>query len=81
MKNYFEVNQHAMRTRNQNLMIKLPTIKLELGRQTSLYTGAKVFNDLPINLRKEKDFLTHCLDSHVFLTNFNKAFSFLLFLL
>ncbi len=37
MKNYFEINKHDMCTRNQNLLIKLPKLKLELGRQTFLY--------------------------------------------
>lgn len=48
LKNYFEINHHRMRTRNQNVLIKLPKIKLELGRQTFLYSGAKTFNDLPL---------------------------------
>jgi len=32
MKNYFELNRHNLRTRNQNTFLKLPKLKLELGR-------------------------------------------------
>ena len=56
MRDYFVINEHNLNTRNKNLLIKLPKIKLELGRQTFLYSGAKLFNDLPITCRKEQDF-------------------------
>ena len=47
MRNYFEINEHNIHTRNQNCLLKLPKLKLELGRQTFSYSGAKVYNDLP----------------------------------
>ena len=68
LKGYFVVNQHDLGTRNQNLLVKLPKIKLELGRQTFKYYGAKLYNELPINLRREENFLAfkRGLDRHVF---------------
>ena len=57
MKEYFQVNKHSLGTRNQNCLLKLPKLGLELGRQTFAYSGAKLCNDLPTNLRKEENFL------------------------
>ena len=34
-------------------MIKLPKVKLEYGRSSVKYMGAKLFNDLPLDLRKK----------------------------
>ena len=68
MKNYFQVNDHTKNTRNQNSLIKLPKLRLELGKQTFLYSGAKLYNNLPLNFRKEKDFSKFkvVLKSHTF---------------
>ena len=53
---YFKINTHNKRTRNQNNLIKLPRIKLEIARKSFYYLGAKLYNDLPISIRKEEDF-------------------------
>ena len=58
MKEYFQVNKHSLGTRNQNCILKLPKLRLELGRQTFAYSGAKLYNDLPTNIRKEENILT-----------------------
>ena len=57
-KEYFQVNKHSLVTRNQNCLLKLPMLRLELGRQTFAYSGAKPYNDLLTNIRKEENFLT-----------------------
>lgn len=51
-KNYFEINHHGQSTRNQNNLLKLPKLKLEIGRQTFHYSGAKLYNSLPLHVRK-----------------------------
>ena len=68
MKSYFEINEHNKSTRNQNSLLKLPRLRLELGRQTFSYSGAKIYNDLPTNLRKERNFscFKRALKLHVF---------------
>jgi len=52
-KNYFQLNVHERVTRNNNFSIKLPKIKLEVGRQSFYYYGAQLYNDLPLEVRKE----------------------------
>lgn len=49
--NYFEINEHSKRTRNRNKLLKLPKIKLEFGRKSFRFQGAKIFNNLPLEIR------------------------------
>ena len=39
---YFEVQRHKKRTRNNDLCLKLPALKLEFARSSFYYGGAKV---------------------------------------
>lgn len=68
IKSYFELNEHNLRTRNQGCLMKLPKLRLELGKQTFEYSGAKLYNDLPLNIRQEANFskFKELLISHVF---------------
>ena len=45
--NYFEMACHVKETRNNNISIRLPRIKLELTKQSFYFGGAKLFNTLP----------------------------------
>lgn len=56
MKRYFEAQKHGKGTRNQNFLIKLPRVKLELGKHTYSYSGAKLYNEQPLSLRSRNDF-------------------------
>jgi hypothetical protein len=49
---YFQIHQHHMATRNNGYLLVLPKMKLELGKQSFKYSGAKLFNDLPLSVRK-----------------------------
>ena len=40
-------------TRNNGYMFKLPKTKLEYGRLSLKYMGAKIFNDSPVESRKQ----------------------------
>ena len=50
-KEYFAINNHSMRTRNQKHLLKLPKVRLEFARNSFYYTGAKLYNDLSIKIR------------------------------
>ena len=57
--NYFEFLIATVNTRNKNILPRLPKLKLEYGRRSTKYLGAKIFNDLSIEVRrhcKEKNF-------------------------
>jgi hypothetical protein len=54
--NYFQINETGINTRNANCLLKLPKVKLDFAKQSFFYSGAKIYNDLPIDIRKEVDF-------------------------
>ena len=43
--NYFEIQDHNINTRNNRKMLKLPRCKLEFGKRSFYYLGAKFFNE------------------------------------
>ena len=57
--NYFGFLNTTVNTRNRNIQLRLPKLKLEYGRRSTKYLRTKIFNDLPIEVRKhckEKNF-------------------------
>ena len=52
----FEIKTGGINTRNNNLFLKLPKVKLEFVKQSFYYLGAKIYNDLPIEIRREGDY-------------------------
>ena len=69
LKNYFEFLNTTVNTRNKIILLPLLKLKLEYGRRSKKYLGAKIFNDLPIEVRK------HCKEK-----NFNRILKYLFFL-
>ena len=55
-RNYFEVNGHHIRTRNNGLSLRLPKVKLSVAKQSFYFYGAKLYNSLPLSLRSTVDF-------------------------
>ena len=53
---YFETNIHGLNTRNSNILVKLPKVKLEFGRHAFRFAAAKIYNELPKEIRAEKDY-------------------------
>ena len=53
---YFEINDHKQHTRNNSKLVKLPKVKLEYARQSFSFAAAKIYNDLPIDIRSENNF-------------------------
>lgn len=62
-KNYFEINRHSLRTRNSNKLLKLPSVKLEFGKKSLRFQGAKIYNSLPLPIRECTN-LSDMLDAH-----------------
>ena len=64
--NYFKINNHVANTRNCNLLIKLPKVRLEYAKQSFYFMGVKTYNELPTNIRDTKSFSLYkkLLDSH-----------------
>ena len=49
---YFQVKEHSQNTRNNNSLLVLPRVKLEYERKTLYFYGAKIYNELPLAIRK-----------------------------
>lgn len=49
---YFLIRQHTANTRNNNISINLPKVKLELAKGSFYFMGAKFYNLLPKNVRE-----------------------------
>ena len=49
------IRKHRIDTRNNGNLIKLPRVKIEFGKKSFKFQGAKIYNNLPIDLREEKD--------------------------
>ncbi len=51
LKNHFLTHAHTKTTRNNKCLATLPSIKTEYARKGFYYMGAKLYNDLPKDLR------------------------------
>ena len=51
-KNYFEMQTYDKATRNRGYQLKVPKIRLEYSRGSFYFIGAKLYNSLPLNIRK-----------------------------
>ena len=49
---YFKTSNHRYETRNNTKMLQLPVIKTEYARKSFYFTGASIYNKLPIELRE-----------------------------
>ena len=47
--NYFDVMVNN--TRNKNKLIRLPRVRLQCSKKSFRFTGAKIYNELPIKIR------------------------------
>ena len=55
-RHYFELSNHKHLTRNNRNILKLPKIRLEYARGSCYYMGAKLYNNLPLEIRKIENF-------------------------
>ena len=49
---YFTVNKHSQHTRNSGYLLKMPRVKLELGKNSFKYTGSRLYSNILLELRK-----------------------------
>ena len=56
LQNHFTLQEHERQTRNNTYTLKLPRIKTEYARKSFLFMGAKVYNELPLELRKIENY-------------------------
>ena len=52
-------NIHNYNTR-QSIRLSLPKVKLDCGKRTFLFSGAKIFNELPLNIANAENVQTSC---------------------
>ena len=52
--NKYQLIDHNIGTRGRQSIIKLPRVNSESGHKSSTFTGAKLFNSLPLTIRNEK---------------------------
>ena len=53
----------------QSMRLSLPNVKQNFGKRTFLFTGAKIFNKLPLNIVKSENIQTFCRRArHLFLS-------------
>lgn len=53
--NYFQMNNHLKVTRNRDLLIRIPKVKLETAKSGFFFMGAKLYNTLPREIRQSGD--------------------------
>ena len=53
---YFQYNMHNKSTKNQNLLLRVPKVKLEFAKFGFFSMGVKNFNALPIEIRQTSSF-------------------------
>ena len=51
---YFEINNKNCHTRNMGSLIRIPKVKLDFARQSFHFQGAKLYNNMPFEIRNEK---------------------------
>ena len=66
MKYYFKLNEHAVRTRNQGILLRIPKIKLKLGKKAFFFTGSKLYNTLSVDIRSTTNFMSFILTFIIF---------------
>lgn len=56
LESYFEFNIHCQNTRQNSTMLSIPKVKLELAKSGFFSMGVKIFNTLPIEIRRTESF-------------------------
>ena len=49
------INEHDVRTRNRNILLHIPKVKLEFAKNGFFFMGARLYNSLPKDIRESAD--------------------------
>ena len=60
---YFMINEHNVRTRNRNILLQIPRVKLEFAKDGFFFMGARLYNSLPKDIRESADDFENKLNS------------------
>ena len=60
LEDYFERVFHNKETRNNNIMLRVSTIKLKNTKRAFFYYGVVAYNTLPLELRTETNYGIFC---------------------
>ena len=52
---YFMINEHNVRTRNRNILLQIPKVKVEFAKNGFFVMGARLCNSLPKDIRESVD--------------------------
>ena len=52
---YFMINEHNVRTRNRNILLHIPKVKLEFAKNGFFSMGARLYNSPPKDIRESAD--------------------------
>ena len=52
---YFMINERNVRTRNRNILLQIPKVKLEFAKNGFFFMGAGLYNLLPKDIRENAD--------------------------
>ena len=55
LKDHLTLNNHGRVTRNNGFIATLSKVTTEYGRRSFAFMGARIFNELPLNIRKTDD--------------------------
>lgn len=65
---YFAKIENSRNTRNNRVSLKLPAVRTEFAKKSSYFMAAKIYNTLPMNVRKIENFNIFCKEILVFFT-------------
>ena len=52
--NYFQLMNNSIKTRNSDIILRLRNVKTEAVKKDFFFAGAKMFNQLPANIRSSE---------------------------
>ena len=50
------MNEHNRNTRNIEILVNIPKVNVEFARKSFYFYGARIYNDLLIQIRQEQNF-------------------------
>ena len=49
---YFMIIEHNVRTRNRNILLQIPNIKLDFAKNGFFFMGARLYSSLPEHIKE-----------------------------